>query len=83
LDQLRKKVDRGIKAASILNDETLMAAFEELSQAYTNEWKTSKVDEVVKRERAYVSIQVLDDLRTRLQIFVDNAKIAQKQMQRG
>jgi len=83
LDQLRKKVDRGVKAASILNDETLMAAFEELSQAYTNEWKTSKVDEVVKRERAYVSIQVLDDLRTRLQIFVDNAKIAQKQMQRG
>ena len=83
MDQLRKKVDRGIKAASILNDETLMAAFEELSQAYTNEWKTSKVDEVVKRERAYVSIQVLDDLRTRLQIFVDNAKIAQKQMQRG
>ena len=83
MDQLRKKVDRGVKAASILNDETLMAAFEELSQAYTNEWKTSKVDEVVKRERAYVSIQVLDDLRTRLQIFVDNAKIAQKQMQRG
>lgn len=83
MDQLRKKVDRGIKAASILNDETLMAAFDELSQAYTNEWKTSKVDEVVKRERAYVSIQVLDDLRTRLQIFVDNAKIAQKQMQRG
>jgi hypothetical protein len=49
---------------------------------YTNNWKTSKVDESAKREQVYMSLRVLDDLKTKLQVFIDDGKIAKKQLQK-
>lgn len=79
---LKKRVERGSRAAALLGDETLINAFEALEALYTSDWKTSKVDEVAKRAQAYSSLRALDDLKTQLRVFVDNGKIAAKQMQR-
>lgn len=79
---LRQKVQRGKRAAQILEDETMAAAFDELEQRYTSDWKTSKIDDVVKRDRAYANMCVLQDFKDQLQSFVDSAKIAGKQLER-
>jgi hypothetical protein len=79
---LRQKVQRGKKALEILEDETMAAAFEALEERYTNDWKTSKIDDVVKRDRAYANMSVLQDFKDQLQSFVDSAKIASKQLER-
>jgi hypothetical protein len=79
---LRQKVQRGKKALEILEDETMAAAFAALEDRYTNDWKTSKIDDVVKRDRAYANMSVLQDFKDQLQSFVDSAKIASKQLER-
>ena len=79
---VRQKVQRGKKALEILQDETMAAAFATLEERYTNDWKTSKIDDVVKRDRAYANMSVLQDFKDQLQSFVDSAKIASKQLER-
>ena len=79
---MKQKIDLGNRAEHLLGDDTLMAAFNELEMQYTNNWKTSKVDESAKREQVYMSLRVLDDLKTKLQVFIDDGKIAKKQLQK-
>ena len=79
---MKRKIDLGNRAEQLLGDETLMAAFNELEMQYTSNWKTSKVDESAKREQVYISLRVLDDLKTKLRVFVDDGKIAKKQLQK-
>jgi len=78
----RKATDIGRRANELVMDPILQQAFAELEQKYTMEWKTSKVDEPTKRERAYVAVQMLDDLKTQLQIYVDQGRMAEKQLQK-
>ena len=79
---MKRKIDLGHRAEQLLGDDTLMTAFNELEMQYTNNWKTSKVDESAKREQVYMSLRVLDDLKTKLQVFIDDGKIAKKQLQK-
>jgi hypothetical protein len=62
---------------------TLNEALKELQERYTNEWKDSKVDEVEKREKAYMAITAIEDIKTQLQTYIDRATYAQRQVQRG
>ena len=61
----------------------LMEALKELQERYTNDWKNSKVNEVEQREKAYMAILAIEDLKTQLQTYTDRAMYAQRQMQRG
>jgi hypothetical protein len=79
---MKQKIDLGFRAEQLLGNDVLMAAFNELEMQYTSHWKTSKVDESAKREQVYMSLRVLDDLKTKLQVFVDDGKIAKKQLQK-
>ena len=79
---MKQKIDLGYRAEQLLGNDVLMAAFNELEMQYTNNWKTSKVDESAKREQVYMSLRVLDDLKTKLQVFIDDGKIAKKQLQK-
>lgn len=58
-------------------------ALKELQERYTNDWKNSKVNEVEQREKAYMAIIAIEDLKTQLQTYTDRAMYAQRQMQRG
>lgn len=83
MEDKRKIVDRGRKAVALLSlDSVVMEAIEELEKRYTNEWKTSKVDEVVKREKSFMAVVVLDDIKTQLQTYADRGKFADKQLQK-
>lgn len=77
-----EKVNKGINAAKLLDDQVMVDAFAMLEQVYINDWKTSKVDDMVKRESAYNMLRALFDLKTQLQSFVDTGKIAGKQLER-
>jgi hypothetical protein len=78
----RKAMDTARRANDVLMDPVLVEAFNELEARYTSEWKTSKVDEGIKRERAYIAVQMLDDLKTQLQIYVDQGRVAERQLQK-
>lgn len=78
----REKINRGVNAARILGDEVVQNALRDLELMYINDWKTSKVDDVVKRERAFANMSVLSDFIAALQSYVDTGKIAGKQLER-
>jgi hypothetical protein len=78
----RAKVNKGVNAARILNDDVVKEALHDMELMYINDWKTSKVDDVVKRERAYANMSVLNDFISALQSHVDSGKIAGKQLER-
>ena len=78
----RNRVQRGKDAERVVMDPALLEAFADLEQQYTNEWKSSKVDDMVNREQAYARVTALTDLKRQLQSYVDDAKIANKQLER-
>ena len=78
----RNRVQRGNDAERVVMDPVLLEAFADLEQQYTNEWKSSKVDDMVNREQAYARVTALTDLKRQLQSYVDDAKIANKQLER-
>lgn len=78
----RNRVQRGKDAERVVMDPVLLEAFADLEQQYTNEWKSSKVDDMVNREQAYARVTALTDLKRQLQSYVDDAKIASKQLER-
>ena len=78
----RNSVQRGKDAERVVMDPVLLEAFADLEQQYTNEWKSSKVDDMVNREQAYARVTALTDLKRQLQSYVDDAKIANKQLER-
>lgn len=78
----RNRVQRGKDAERAVMDPVLLEAFADLEQQYTNEWKSSKVDDMVNREQAYARVTALTDLKRQLQSYVDDAKIANKQLER-
>ena len=76
------RVNRGISAARLLDDPLLLEAFSTREDMYINDWKSSKVDETVKRDTAYMSLRALDDLKSALQSIVDTGKIAGRHLER-
>ena len=78
----REKVNKGINAQQILNDPLIQEALRQLESMYINDWKTSTVDDVVKRERAYACMSVLNDFIGALGSIVNTGKIAEKQIER-
>jgi hypothetical protein len=83
MEDRRHILDRGRLAAELLEaDSFVMEALKDLQDRYTNEWKTSKVEEVANREKAYQAILAIEDLKTQLQTYADRATFLQRQMQR-
>lgn len=83
MDEKRKTIDRGRRAATITSlDSVVMEALKDLEDRYTNEWKNSKVEESVKRESAFMAVKVLDDLKTQLQTYAERGRFAEKQLQK-
>lgn len=83
MDEKRKTIDRGRRAAAITSlDSVVMEALKDLEDRYTNEWKNSKVEESVKRESAFMAVKVLDDLKTQLQTYAERGRFAEKQLQK-
>jgi antirestriction protein len=81
---LHDTLELGREAEELMSpSSTLNEALKELQERYTNEWKDSKVDEVEKREKAYMAITAIEDIKTQLQTYIDRATYAQRQMQRG
>ena len=81
---LHDTLELGREAEELMSPgSTLNEALKELQDRYTNEGKDSKVDEVEKREKAYMAITAIEDIKTQLQTYIDRATYAQRQVQRG
>lgn len=72
----REKVDRGIKAETLLRNELLQEAFDYLENEFTNAWKNSSVEDTQARERLYMLCQNLSAVKGYIQSAVEDGKLA-------
>ena len=76
-------IRKGNKSELLLQDEVFTNALQQLQDMQIFKWKTSSPDETVKREQAWLMIQVIDNLRTELKKMVDNGWIERKKIERS
>jgi len=63
---LRQRRERGERAKRLMNDELLVEAFEAVEAYYMGAWRGSAALDVEMRERAHISVNLLDDLKRHL-----------------
>ena len=72
----------GRKAQELLEDETFNTAITKIENEQLWIFKSSKPEETAKREMAWSMIKAIDSLKIELTKTIDNAKVAQRALER-
>jgi adenylosuccinate synthase len=72
----------GRKAQELLENETFNMALTKVENDQLWAFKSSKPEETAKREMAWSMIKAIDSLKIELTKTIDNAKVAQRALER-
>ena len=72
----------GRKAQELLEDETFNSALSKIENEQLWIFKSSKPEETAKREMAWSMLRARDNLKGELTKTIDNAKVAQRALER-
>lgn len=75
-------VRKGRKAQQVLEDEALVSALAKLENDQLWLFKSTRAEEVAKREQCWFMLKAIDGLRTELTKVIDNGKVAQRAIER-
>lgn len=81
--QARQHRERGAKAEALLRDDAFTSAFREVAQVYESAWRNTAPLDVETRERAWVALRLLDDLRNQLISTVRDGVVAQREIEKS
>ena len=76
-------VRKGRKAVQLLEDETFNMAINKMENDQLWNFRSTKPEESAKREIAWSMLKAIDNLKIELQKIVDNAKVAQRAIERA
>lgn len=76
-DKLQLDVNRGQKAAALLDDEIVKLALDEMEHSYTEAWLATGARDTDARERLWQAVQVTRKFRDHLRLMVSDGKLAQ------
>lgn len=79
-DRLHKARVDGSKAQTLLNDETLQAAFAELKRTYAEKLLGTAADQTAARETLYQAHRIVGEVESHLRIVFDRGKIAAQEL---
>ena len=77
---LARSAHRADRARALLEDELLSEAFAKVESHYIAAWRSSASLEVDLRERSWMAVQLLADLRNTLISFVREGEVAKKKI---
>lgn len=72
----------GRKAQELIEDETFNTALSKIENEQLWIFKSSKPEESAKREMAWSMLRAIDNLKGELTKTIDNAKVAQRALER-
>lgn len=81
-DKLQTAVNRGQRAAALLNDDLLKEAFAKLEAEYTAAWKASPPRDTEGRERVWQALQLVGKVRDHLGRVAADGRLAQAEITR-
>jgi hypothetical protein len=76
-------VSKGRKASQLLEDETFNMAINKMENDQLWYFRSTKPEESAKREIAWSMLKAIETLKIELQKIVDNAKVAQRNIERA
>jgi len=76
-------IRKGRKAGQLLEDETFNMAINKMENDQLWNFRSTKPEESAKREIAWSMLKAIDNLKIELQKIVDNAKVAQRAIERA
>lgn len=77
-----ESVRKGRRAQQILEDETLVAALTKLENDQLWVFKSTRADEMAKREQCWSMLKAIENLKIELTKVIDNGKVAQRAIER-
>lgn len=77
---LDEEISRGNQAKAILNDALFIESFDALKDTYMHAWENSTLADSHGRERIYMMVAAIVDVKKHLASIVDTGKMAQTQI---
>lgn len=77
-DKVQATINRGLRAAQLLESEAFRDATSALAEQLMDRWRVS-VDPN-ERERIWLSVSLLDQIKAKLAIVANNGKLAKKEL---
>lgn len=81
--KLRLAAERGDRAERLAKDEAFTAALREVESVYMEAWRTAGALDTEVRERAWIAVKLLDDIRGQILATVREGVAARKQIDRA
>ena len=78
--KLRDQQRRGARAEALLKDDLLQAAFSELRQSLLHSWETTAAGQTEERERTWLSLRLLEKIKSMLETHVTTGNLAARQI---
>ena len=69
---VEERILKANAARSVLEDPVIQEAFENLEEHYNEKWVNSEVDDSITRERVFLSLRALSDLKTELESMINS-----------
>jgi len=73
---------RANEAKELLENPLLEEAFAQMESAYLADWRSSGLPDLEERERVWLAIKVLEEVKRHLRVVVENGVIAKRDIDR-
>lgn len=80
--KLVEQRENGRQAEELLRNEALQRAFTTLDESYQRIWRSTSAEDIDTRERAWLTLKVLDDVRNLLISTVRDGAVAQRELEK-
>lgn len=78
--QRAEEIDRGNKAKVILSDPLFQEAFDQLRELYMNAWEQTTIKDSDTRERLWMMIANLGDVKAHLKTVLETGQMSEQQL---
>ena len=78
--QRAEEIDRGNKAKVILSDPLFQEAFDQLRELYMNAWDQTTIKDSDTRERLWMMIANLGDVKAHLKTVLETGQMSEQQL---
>ena len=78
--QRAEEIDRGNKAKVILSDPLFQEAFDQLRELYMNAWEQTTIKDSDTRERLWMMIANLSDVKAHLKTVLETGQMSEQQL---
>lgn len=83
MSDLEQQVTAGQQAERLLQDPIFREALIKVEKKYIDQWRASKLEDNLQREKAYCLLRALSDVFKEIQMVIDGGAVAQVTMERS